>query len=39
MDLMIETALNLVPLWENCLGPDWRELMTPERARKLYERM
>jgi len=39
MDLMIETALNLVPLWENCLGPDWRELMTPERAHKLYERM
>jgi 3-deoxy-alpha-D-manno-octulosonate 8-oxidase len=39
MELMIKTALNLEPLWENCLGSNWRELMKPERARKLYERM
>lgn len=39
MDLMIKTALNLEPLWENCLGSNWRELMPPDRARKLYERM
>ena len=39
MDRMISVALALEPLWENCLGSNWRELMTPERARKLYERM
>jgi 3-deoxy-alpha-D-manno-octulosonate 8-oxidase len=39
MDGMIAVALALEPLWENCLGSNWRELMTPERARRLYERM
>ena len=24
LELMVTTALNLVPLWENCLGPDWQ---------------
>lgn len=39
IELMITTALNLVPLWENCLGPDWQKLMTRERCKKLYLRM
>ncbi len=39
MERMIDVALALEPLWENCLGGNWRELMTPERARRLYERM
>ena len=39
MERMIGVALALEPLWENCLGNNWRELMTPERARRLYERM
>jgi len=39
MELMITTALNLEPLWENCLGGNWRELMPRDRARKLFERM
>lgn len=39
MDRMIGVALALEPLWENCLGSNWRELMTPDRARGLYERM
>lgn len=39
MERMIGVALALEPLWENCLGPDWRELMTVDRARSLYERM
>ena len=39
IELMITTALNLVPLWENCLGPDWQNLMTRERCKKLYLRM
>ncbi len=36
---MVTTALGLVPLWENCLGPDWRSIMTPERTREIYLRM
>ncbi len=39
MERMIGVALALEPLWENCLGGNWRELMTVERARRLYERM
>jgi 3-deoxy-alpha-D-manno-octulosonate 8-oxidase len=39
MDRMISVALALEPLWENCLGSNWRELMTAERARELYIRM
>lgn len=39
LDLMVTTALNLVPLWENCLGPDWQKKMTRERCLALYKRM
>ncbi len=38
-DEMIRVALSLDPLWENALGPDWKTLMPPARARELYERM
>jgi len=36
---MIRVALSLAPLWENALGPDWQKIMTPEKARELYQRM
>ena len=39
MNEMIRVALSLDPLWQNALGPDWKEKMTPERARELYLRM
>jgi len=39
IELMVTTALNLVPLWENCLGPDWEKLMTRDRCKALYQRM
>ncbi len=39
LDLMVTTALGLVPLWENCLGPDWEKKMTRERTLELYKRM
>ncbi len=39
MELMVTTALNLVPLWENCLGPDWKNIMTRERAMEIYKKM
>lgn len=36
---MISVALSLEPLWQNALGPDWKEKMTPEKARRMYEKM
>jgi len=39
LDKMVTTALGLVPLWENCLGPDWRSIMTRERTLELYKKM
>ncbi|WP_136795957.1 MULTISPECIES: iron-containing alcohol dehydrogenase family protein [Desulfosediminicola] len=39
LDKMVRTALGLVPLWENCLGPDWQNIMTPERTLELYKKM
>ena len=39
MEKMIDVALGLAPLWENALGPDWKNIMTRERTRDLYERM
>ena len=39
MSEMIRVALSLDPLWQNALGPDWKKVMTPEKARELYLRM
>ncbi len=39
MEKMVDVALVLAPLWENALGPDWREKMPRERIRQLYRRM
>jgi 3-deoxy-alpha-D-manno-octulosonate 8-oxidase len=39
MSEMIRVALSLDPLWQNALGPDWKQVMTVEKARELYLRM
>lgn len=39
MERMIDVSLGMTPLWENALGPKWREIMTRDRLRTLYERM
>ncbi len=36
---MTDVALILEPLWENALGKDWKQIMTPEKIRQLYQRM
>lgn len=36
---MMDIALSLDPLWENALGPDWANIMTPEKLRVLYLKM
>ncbi len=39
LDTMANVALGLVPLWENCFGKDWRQIMTKERVLELFRRM
>jgi 3-deoxy-alpha-D-manno-octulosonate 8-oxidase len=36
LDRMIQVALFLEPLWENALGPKWRQIMTPQKIKALY---
>ncbi|MGE4560436.1 MAG: iron-containing alcohol dehydrogenase family protein [Desulfobulbus sp.] len=39
METMTNVALGLAPLWENCFGKDWKNIMTKERVLELYRRM
>ncbi len=39
MDTMVKVALNLEPLWENCFGKQWRDIMTYEKTMKLFQKM
>jgi 3-deoxy-alpha-D-manno-octulosonate 8-oxidase len=39
MNVMIDIALSLVPLWENALGDDWETIMTRDKLRELYLKM
>jgi 3-deoxy-alpha-D-manno-octulosonate 8-oxidase len=38
-DTMINVSLGMAPLWENALGPNWKEQMDRERLRALYEKL
>jgi len=38
-DIMINVALSLEPLWENALGKNWRQTITREKLRGLYQKM
>lgn len=39
METMITVTLGLDPLWENCLGENWKSVMTRDKVRSLYELM
>ncbi len=39
MDKMITVALGLDPLWENCLGPDWKTIMTRDKAESILRKL
>jgi 3-deoxy-alpha-D-manno-octulosonate 8-oxidase len=39
MNKMIDTALGLEPLWKNALGDHWKQLITRDKIRSLYEKM
>ncbi|MGB5818333.1 MAG: iron-containing alcohol dehydrogenase family protein [Saonia sp.] len=38
-DIMISVAMDLVPLWENALGKEWRNRITPERLKSIYRKI
>ncbi|MBJ7883074.1 iron-containing alcohol dehydrogenase [Gelidibacter salicanalis] len=38
-NIMIDVALGLEPLWENAIGKNWKQTITRDKLRSLYERM
>lgn len=39
MDTMIKVAMSLEPLWENALGPDWKNVITHQKLKSLYSKL
>ena len=39
VEKMVTVALGLDPLWENCLGKDWKTIMTRDKAKSLFLKM
>jgi 3-deoxy-alpha-D-manno-octulosonate 8-oxidase len=39
MDTMVSIALGMVPLWENALGENWRETITPAKLKSIYRKI
>ena len=39
MDKMITVSMGLIPLWENCLGENWKEIMTKSKIKSLFKMM
>ncbi len=39
IETMVTVALGLDPLWENCLGEDWKTIMTRDKAKSLFLKM
>ncbi|GAL61644.1 3-deoxy-manno-octulosonate cytidylyltransferase [Algibacter lectus] len=38
-DTMIRVALSLEPLWENAIGKNWKETITPEKLKGIYKKI
>jgi 3-deoxy-alpha-D-manno-octulosonate 8-oxidase len=39
LEKMVDVALVLEPLWENALGNDWKQKMTRDKIKELYQKM
>ena len=39
LEKMVDVALVLEPLWENALGADWKQIMTRDKIKELYQKM
>jgi 3-deoxy-alpha-D-manno-octulosonate 8-oxidase len=38
-DIMINVALGLEPLWENAIGKKWKQVITRDKLKALYQKM
>ncbi|HEA23608.1 MAG TPA: iron-containing alcohol dehydrogenase [Pricia antarctica] len=38
-ETMISVAMGMVPLWENALGKEWRNIITPEKLEAIYRKI
>ncbi|MEA1784910.1 iron-containing alcohol dehydrogenase family protein [Arenibacter sp. GZD96] len=38
-DLLTSVALGMAPLWENALGQNWRNIVTPNKLRTIYQKI
>ncbi len=38
-ETMISVSLGMEPLWENALGENWREIITPEKLEYIYRKI
>ena len=38
-DTMIDVSLGMVPLWENALGTDWMDIITPKKLKSIYQKI
>jgi 3-deoxy-alpha-D-manno-octulosonate 8-oxidase len=38
-DTMIDVALSLEPLWENAIGKNWKQIITRDKLKALYQKM
>lgn len=38
-DVMIDVALGLEPLWENAVGKNWKQTVTRDKLKTLYQKM
>ena len=39
LEKMVDVALVLEPLWENALGTNWKQIMTRDKIKELYQKM
>ena len=39
LEKMVDVALVLEPLWENALGADWKQIMTRDKIKEIYQKM
>jgi 3-deoxy-alpha-D-manno-octulosonate 8-oxidase len=39
MNTMISVSLDMVPLWENALGKDWRTKITPDELKHIFNKI
>lgn len=39
LDDMVQIALSMVPLWENALGKNWKDKISPEQLKQIYQKI